>query len=287
MDVYSCYKKFLNYKQKRVKSTTFSRYLSLGTNLGKHFIGQLDITALTALDVQQFIDDLNLKNSSRRVYVSQLKSFFDYLERFNIAPAVDLSKIELPYEESVVKEKLIPQDKINYLLTHCPENYQLEFEILTYCGLRLSEMLALQKGDFDMERCLINVNKNATNVNGKIVLSSTKNRYSVRKVPFPPFLKTHIKERMAECTGEQMMVNIHGGIKFANNVRELMNRILGPGYSPHGLRHAYITRCIMRGVGIESIKKLVGHSPSSNTVYAVYTHLNEQFVYEDAQKLFI
>ena len=58
------------------------------------------------------------------------------------------------------------------------------------------------------------------------------------------------------------------------------------GISCHSLRHSVLTDMVQEGVSIEVIKKFCGHSPSSNTLLATYTHLQQSFLDTELDKYF-
>lgn len=55
-------------------------------------------------------------------------------------------------------------------------------------------------------------------------------------------------------------------------------------FTPHYLRHTYVTNIIMSGVDLPTAKKQIGHA-DSKVLLDIYTHISEKHQEEEMQKL--
>jgi site-specific recombinase XerD len=136
------------------------------------------------------------------------------------------------------------------------------------CGLRRSEGLALAVDCIDRGRGLLHVRDSKGG--------------SDRFVPIPPrlqeILDAHL-QREAIGSGPLFLSRIiPGRAVSADNVgRALRAAALEVGIAktvtPHGLRHAYATHLLERGVSLLLIQKFLGHRNIETTT--IYTHLTD------------
>lgn len=133
------------------------------------------------------------------------------------------------------------------------------FEVLYGCGVRVSELTALDTGDLDLgERWL--------RVRGK--------GKKERQVPFgtkaAAALERYLAGRRAGEGEQAVFVNYRGRRLTAASVRRIVKfyaRFLAGDSSihPHSLRHAYATHLLSAGADLRAIQELLGHASLSTT----------------------
>ena len=62
------------------------------------------------------------------------------------------------------------------------------FEILYWCGIRCGKLLALTKGDFDLEKKILTINKSLQHLKDEIYVTDPKTQKSNRVIDLPDFL---------------------------------------------------------------------------------------------------
>ena len=158
---------------------------------------------------------------------------------------------------------------------------RLIFELLYGCGLRVGELVGLDRADFDLrERWIV--------VHGK----GSKQR----QVPFGGEadkalrryleLRNEVRTEPPTSAGsgeavrppvDALLLNTRGGRLTARSVQRLVKRYAllfsgDPTLHPHALRHAFATHLLSDGADLRAIQELLGHAGLSTT--QKYTQLS-------------
>lgn len=215
------------------------------------------------------------KTVARRL--ATIKSFFKYLLSNNIIdvnPAAEVRTPKTPKSLPVfISEKLIDElMNIPDLGTMNGIRDKAILELFYSTGMRLSELVQLNFGDFQFEQQLIRV----LGKGQKERLIPYGNRAKLSLEYY--WQKRGINLRTAERT-EPCFV----GIKNRRiSIRTVQRRVKiyfqqvtdGLSLGPHTLRHSFATHMLERGADIRALKDLLGHSSLSST--QVYTHIQPE-----------
>lgn len=147
---------------------------------------------------------------------------------------------------------------------------------LAYTGLRFGEASALTVEDIDLVRRRINVSKAYSDVEGTMVLGSTKT-YETRSVPFPAALTTDLRALTAGkpktarvFTSVEQQVLRHNNYRrryFRPAVDEL--RVVYedfPALTLHDLRHTAASLAISSGANVKAVQRMLGHATATETL---------------------
>jgi integrase len=84
-----------------------------------------------------------------------------------------------------------------------------------YGGLRIGELAGLQRGDLDMLRGVVSVERQVVEVAGKLAIGPLKTRAARRKVKLPRFvvdeLAAHLSENRTPAESAQLVFPAPGG----------------------------------------------------------------------------
>ena len=140
-----------------------------------------------------------------------------------------------------------------------PERDRALFELLYGCGLRVSELVGLNLGDFDFRERWIRVRG--------------KGRKE-RQVPYGSkaagALEKYLRARAAKPAERAIFVN-HNGTRLSDRgAREIVRfyaRMIAGDASlhPHSLRHAFATHLLADGADLRAIQELLGHARLATT----------------------
>ena len=157
------------------------------------------------------------------------------------------------------------------------------FLLLLYTGLRPSEGLALQWGDWDRVNHRLSIQRTLTQVDGKWVAKEPKTKGSRRSVPIPKILTTILETHYAEWltqgfTTPWVFPNRHGLPADRKNIMNRhFKRILKAAELPeefrlYDLRHTHATLLLGAGVHPKVVSERLGHSSVTMTLER-YSHV--------------
>lgn len=149
-----------------------------------------------------------------------------------------------------------------------------------YLGLRISEILALEKSDFDFENDLVFVSKKVEfahlNKSDVYLTEQMKTKKSRAVLPVPAELKKILLEWFEYNPFELVCVDQNGDtILYKSFYRavSLAAKKVGVDFHPHCLRHSYVTHIVQSGTDIKTASELARHS-NIQTTLNIYTHSN-------------
>jgi integrase/recombinase XerD len=236
-----------------------------------------------------------LSRATARGRIAALKSFFDYLDRFELlvdavgAPARNpMRGIVAPPVEQRANDSLTAHEDAALLAVACTARERIVVWMLRWTGLRVSELCSLAVGDLDLTpgREIVRVHKSKTHA-------------GLRSVPIAPVLMPEVQtwlealERrglqhssapfLATRTGRPMQttfvwrlvkrVAARAGIRvvpclcqsraLTRHARSCPRTVSGEHCSevtPHSLRRTFASDLLNRGLRIETVSALLGHS---------------------------
>lgn len=159
------------------------------------------------------------------------------------------------------------------------------FEMLYWSGLRLGELLALTKDDFDFNKKTVSVTKSYQCIEGKDVITDPKTPKSKRIISMPDFLCEEMEEYISTLYGLMKKDRIFP-ISKSYLHHEMTRGSHEQGLKRiriHDLRHSHVSLLIEMGFSAVAIAERVGHE-SIDITYR-YAHLFPTKQTEIANKL--
>ncbi len=218
-------------------------------------------------------EDLSASSVARAL--SAIRTFYRYAKRRGLRtddPCERVFSPKLPrHLPSVLSEK-----EVERLLAapNCETAYGLRdramLELMYACGLRVSELVSLQRGQVDLKAA---------------VLRLTGKGAKERLVPFgecaTDWLEQYLRDSRpilmkGRASSEDLFVTRRGRAMsrqaFWQNLRKLARTAdIAQPFSPHTLRHAFATHLLNHGADLRVVQMLLGHSDLGTT--QIYTHL--------------
>jgi len=243
-----------------------------------------DVGAVNLRHVRAFLRaevTRGVQSTSMTRKISSLRSFFRYLEkrgRIDVDPTVHLSRPKrrrnLPSvaPEAAIEEMMALPD--TGTLRGWRDRAILEF--LYGTGVRLSEMVGLDLGDFvDREESLRIIGKGDKErivpwggEARRVFLAYQAARFGVEVIgdesalrPYRtmPAFATRVRRRISARTVQRIVG------KYLHQVS------LAAACSPHSLRHAFATHLLDNGADLRAVQELLGHESLATT--QIYTHV--------------
>lgn len=240
----------------------------------------LELEAIDHLIIREYLGSLYRRLSRATIArkLSAIRSFFHYLEKRalnNGNPAADIATPKL--------QKYIPNylsvDEIFRLLERPEREKPLGLrdlailEVLYSCGLRVSELEALDISGIDFENRLVKVSGKGNKE--RIVPIGHKALRAVETyLEETSFLR---KKAGSDRRDGPLFINFRGDRLATRSIGKIIKRYAGesgltPDISPHSIRHTFATHLLDGGADLRSVQELLGHTSLSST--QKYTHVS-------------
>ena len=210
-------------------------------------------------------------------YIRNIRVFFNWLERNYIIKKNPMKKIRQLRTNRKPKVYLTDEE-LRKLLANLDRSYFSEHRdymmimLMLDSGMRLGECSTLLVTDLELHRKRINLRAEETKGRReRTVFFSPKTEKALRSW-------LQFKDRYVE-SDYLFQVREHGGSigvgNFEGNFRKYIARTgLCEEYTPHCLRNNFAKRCLMNGMDIYTLSKILGHSSVTVTEQA-YLDIND------------
>lgn len=260
----------------------------------KEGLGDILLCDLKPIHINQFIQKLIkiYSDSYIRKVKAMLIQICDYADDNGLIlrnPARHTMKLKKLSGQSSMKEAFTERE-IYTLQKELPDNLLGNSIMLQLgSGLRSQELLALRKDDISVDGSRIVIDKAIKTVDGMSKLGPPKSKKSNRIIPIPidyrkyaiylrekganPFIWT-LSRLNPLCSVSTYRKKFKKALQKISGVRVL---------TPHCCRHTYVTRLQAKGVPMETISRLAGHSNVETT--DGYLHTSQATLEEAVSKL--
>lgn len=219
---------------------------------------------LKYIDYQKILDAMR-KSGLSYSSCKKVRSLISLLEKY----AVKIELINKCYAPllSIGKNKAVrphhpfSRQKINRLWSHCDKPGVDTVLILLYTGMRVGEMLHLQKSDVKLRHGYVRITKSKT-VSG------------IRSIPIHHRILPLISKRM-KFLGSNLITDSEGKpynySRYCILWREVMHSINADGHTTHDCRHTVATLLDNAGANETAKRRILGHA-GGDVTERVYTH---------------
>ena len=221
-------------------------------------IGVYDIRVFLAYEKQRGVSNRTLENTR-----ANLSAFFQWMQQediivknpcMNIQPIKYTDKVRLPFSQVEI-------DALRFACKTPKERALVEFLLAT--GVRVSELANMDVADINFNTLTVHVKhgkgaKERTVYMNDLAKTHLQSYLLNRKMVGPYLFSNKKKERLNA-----------GGIRHILN--ELGKRAEVENVHPHRFRRTFATGLSSRGMEIQEIQKLLGHSNINTTLEYIYT----------------
>lgn len=274
--------------QSEVQPSTYSNYRYTLNALIKHF-GRRPLQSIKQIDINRFLDELSADGLSHSM-ISKCKAMLTQI--FNSAIANELvirnpaavakvkRKLATAEDEDVAAKDAFTEAEVQALIDNLKDDLLGNSILLMIgSGMRTQELLALTKDDIAADGSRISITKAIEMVDGIPRLGPPKSKRSRRVIPIPEDYRFFAK-RLRALGGKDYIWEgsddgtLYGVGCFRRRYYTALKQIPGVRkLSPHCCRHTYVTRLQEKGVSIEVVARLAGHSSISMTDHYTHTSL--------------
>ena len=258
------------YKVPKHKPTTLQTYRNI---MEKHiypFFDKIPLNQIAIDTVQQFFNlHMNLAWSTVRqmkillheVFVSAMED--GHMEKDPTAS----SRLVLPARKGV-REALSTDDFVDVMRQiSClqPEDGRM-VALLTYTGMRRSEVLGLRWEDIDIDGRMLHVQRAATFTSNRPIVGTTKTRAGCRAIPITDHLLPYLqpaRESGYVIGGGDTPITQSTYDRAMERISKTINLY---GATAHVFRHSYLTFLGTLNTNIKTIQAIAGHSDIQTTM---------------------
>jgi integrase/recombinase XerD len=284
--IYKDYLNYLNFEKGLSKNTINSYAIDLRNYL--IFLDENNIKNLSEVisqhisDFLSLLNEMGLEDTSRRRYLSSIRTFHKYLLMSKLTDNDESEKIDLPRSAKKLPETLSLAE-IDAILeqidtaTNAGIRDRAIIETLYACGLRVSELRNLTSRNIIWEYEIL-----------QIIGKGSKERI----VPIGKSAQFWLKEYIEKVRPIFISTNGDNQFIFLNQRGKQLTRMgiwkiiqnyatkigIAEKVSPHTFRHSFATHLLEGGADIRAVQEMLGHSDISTT--QIYTHLDKEYIKE-------
>lgn len=237
------------------------------------------VRKITTEEIREYLANYQKRNNCSNVTIDNVRrnisSFFSWLEEEDYILKSPMKRIHKIKTKTVVKNT-ISDEGIERLRDGCKEKRDLAMIDLLYStGIRVGELVNLNVDDIDLEgrECI---------VYGK--------GDKERRVYFDAKAKVHLKEYIEHRKDDNKALFVtldapYDRLKISGveiRLRNLGRKLQLERIHPHKFRRSMATRAIDKGMPIEQVQKILGHSQIDTTMQ--YAMVNQNNVKTSHQK---
>ena len=273
--------------EKGLSTQTWASYLEDIQAFFNHFSDKKTTDDLAESDLYEFLKyELSIGHSVSTALrrLSCMRSFFLFLKRDGYYNGV------IPDIETPKKPKYLPncltEEEVEALL-NAPDlstpsglRDKAMLETMYSSGLRVSELLALERGQ-------VNLSKGIITVFGKGAKE--------RRVPIADYAVEYIQEYIKEVRNKSEFKG--SKYLFLSKKGEPLSRVyffkqvkkyslqagIETNVSPHTLRHSFATHLLNHGAQLRIVQSMLGHTNIATT--QIYTHVSSEKLKSDYDKI--
>lgn len=290
------YIRYMEYQKIHVKPSTYGRNVSILNTVIKILNPNVLADRITAAYVDKRFPDTPTKYNT---YLTRFKAMIRWAyDHDMISSAEWLSKLHpLPdNRKERIQDKYLEKEELSRVLDSMKiEKWKLLTEFLALSGLRIGELVALNKEDVDLREHLIRINKTYVFHMG-IVESSAKTEDSNRNISIQKELE-QVVHSINHMVANYTVIGLNhgtsiffpdeeGGYLHYDSYRQyfgdVTERVIGRRLTPHALRHTMTSLMAEAGIPLETISRRLGHKDSEIT-RDIYLHITKKMAQHDAE----
>ena len=210
--------------------------------------------------------------------ISALRTFFKYLQEIKVVKTNKVIYINMPKFEKELPD-VINRDELQKLRNVIDTSKilglrdRLIIELLSSSGLRSVELINLSEYMVDIEEREI-----------RVIGKGGKERFTFFSETAKKWLIKYIAEKQKQYknyTPDAIIVNSKGRKLTTRSLRRLIsghakNAGIEKEITPHVFRHSFAVELLNKGIDMEYLQELLGHSSLSTT--QMYTHVNKNLL---------
>lgn len=238
-----------------------------------------NVTHLTTDDLRMYLTEYQKINNCSKASIDNIRrnlsSFFSWLEEENYILKSPMKRIHKIKTDKVIKETY-SDETLELLRDNCNNLRDLAIiDLLSSTGMRVGELVRLNINDIDFE-------------NRECVVFGKGNKE--RPVYFDARTKIHLRNYINSRNDDNVALFVsldapHDRLNISGveiRLRQLGRKLGINKVHPHKFRRTVATKAIDKGMPIEQVQSLLGHSQIDTTMH--YAMVNQNNVKESHRK---
>ncbi len=257
-----------------LKPRTRDEYRRLLDALVLPDLGDVPLDRLTPASVRAWHDNLNKSTPTRRAHAySLLRAICSTAVADDLVPANPCRLRGAGAAKKQHRTDVASLPEMHALVEAVPGRYQAMLLLAAWCGLRFGELTELRRGDVDLERGLLRVERAVTRVGAEFVVGEPKSDAGRRTVTIPPHLLPVLVEHLDRHTDRAADAllfpsardpRVHLTASSLHKVWDRARQAAGrPDMHFHDLRHTGATLAAATGATLADLMARLGHSTSA------------------------
>lgn len=261
------------------------------------FFGKLPISQITPVLVRKWQNELTSYRSDQgkpysetylRTINNQLAAIMNYAVRYYGLRENPCRKAGTIGKNHAEEMQIWTSEEFKCFLEKVSDkpSSRVGFLTLYYTGIRIGELLALERADIDFENCKITINKSYQRLKDRDVITPPKTPRSIRTISIPKFLRDELKGYTDKLYGLHKHDRIFPYTKYFFE-HEIKRGVKASGVKSiriHDLRHSHASLLIELGLSPVAVADRLGHEKVETTLNT-YSHLFPHKRDEVAEKL--
>jgi integrase len=261
------------------------------------FFGKLPISQITPVLVRKWQNELTSYRSNQgkpysetylRTINNQLAAVMNYAVRYYGLRENPCRKAGTIGKNHAEEMQVWTSEEFKCFLEKVSDkpSSRVGFLTLYYTGIRIGELLALERADIDFENCKITINKSYQRLKDRDVITPPKTPRSIRTISIPIFLRDELKDYTDKLYGLHKHDRIFPYTKYFFE-HEIKRGVKASGVKSiriHDLRHSHASLLIELGLSPVAVADRLGHEKVETTLNT-YSHLFPHKRDEVAEKL--
>jgi integrase/recombinase XerC/integrase/recombinase XerD len=212
------------------------------------------INGKASKEFRNWLAEKDLEPASINAILSAVKSFYDFLLDEELVKGNSFVSKKLRVKEPDKKPAFLTEEeleKVEEAIERLPYHVRLAFETMLWTGLRVSEVASLTLDDVIKE-------------DGKVFLRVRAGKGAKERI-VPVISKDLAKEllELSKQKGRSSLFKVSAGTlkDYAYKVKKAS----GVNFHCHRLRHTLATKLLSKGISIDVVQKVLGHTSINTT----------------------
>lgn len=278
-------KEFLDYLkiERNFSDNTIRAYKNDLNNFSiflKSYDDELSVHLIDKSAIQFYLSKISKSNISSITLsrkLASIKSLYRYLVEQeiignNITKGIGFPKTPKKLPAYLTEKEMVKLMEIPDIHSKNPVKDKLILELLYSTGMRISELVSIEKNKIRIEEGLISV-MGKGRIERMVILGSPA------KIALKKYMEVYINNSKFLFPNERK-ISKTGHISVRKTFNDIKKMLIlatnNDGLSPHSIRHSTATHLLENGTDLLSVKEIMGHASLKST--QIYTHVQKDYM---------